>query len=69
MATTLSDSPASRAEATRQRERRTLRYLCVAFIATRRQRRARLRMLRAVRNLDHPGVLDDVRIACGPFRD
>ena len=68
MSTMLADSTATRREATETRERRILPCLRVAFITTWRDREARRRMLHAVRDLDHPGVLADVQFACGPFQ-
>jgi hypothetical protein len=67
MPMTLIDTAASSREAAEARERRILPYLRVAFIATWRHREARRRMLHAVRELDHSGVLADVQFACGPF--
>ena len=59
---------ASRREALMAREHRLLPYLRFAFVATWRHREARRRMLHAVRELDHSGVLADAQFACGPFR-
>ena len=66
MPTMLVDA-ANRRDAAEARERRLRPYLRFAFIATWRHREARRRMLHAVRELDHAGVLEDVRFACGPF--
>jgi hypothetical protein len=68
MPTTLFDATTTRHEATEARARRLLPYLRFAFIATWRHREARRRMLHAVRELDHSGVLADVQVACGPFQ-
>ena len=51
-----------------RRARRSLRLVCADFIATRRRQGMERRMLQVVRELDHPGVLADMQIACGPFR-
>jgi hypothetical protein len=67
MVTTLADSTATRREATLARDRRMVPYLRLSFIATWRYRETRRRMLHAVRELDHPGVLADVQLACGPL--
>lgn len=67
MSTMLADAATARREATKARERRILPYLRFAFIATWRHSEARRRMLHAVRELDHEGVLADVQFACGPF--
>jgi hypothetical protein len=42
---------------------------CARFVEATRQRQEQRRMLRAVQELDHPGVLADVQAACAAERE
>ena len=42
---------------------------CARFVEASRQRSGQRRMLRAVQDLDHPGVLADVEAACALEHD
>jgi len=68
MATVITDTNITLRDDAHRRVRRTLRLLRYRFIANGWQRYQERRMFRVLSTLDHPGVLDDARIACGPPR-
>jgi hypothetical protein len=68
MATALTDPNITLRDDAHRRVRRTLRLLQYRFVTTGWQRYQEQRMFRVLRTIDHPGVLEDARIACGPPR-
>jgi hypothetical protein len=68
MATALTDPNITLRDDTHRRVHRTLRLLRYRFITIGWQRYQEQRMFRVLSTIDHPGVLEDARIACGPPR-
>lgn len=68
MATTLNDPIAVPRNDAHRRARPALRLLPYRFAINRWQGYRDQQMLRALRTIDHPGVLEDARIARGPTR-
>ena len=68
MATVLTDPNVTLHDDAHRRAYRVLRLLRHRFIADAWQRYQEQRMLTVLSRIDHPGVLEDARIACGPPR-
>lgn len=68
MAIALADPIAALREEARQRARRTFWFLRARRVTQGWQHYEEQRMLRAVQAIDHPGVLADMQVACGPSR-
>lgn len=68
MATTFVDTRPAVHDIAARHVRQILRAWSVSAIEARRQRYEERRMLCAVQELDHPGVLADMEAACSPFR-
>jgi hypothetical protein len=68
MATALIDPNITVRDDAHGRAYRMLRLLWHRFIANAWQHYQEQRMLAVLRRIDHPGVLEDARIACGPRR-
>jgi hypothetical protein len=68
MATVLVDPNVTLRDDTYRRARRAFRLFRYRFITNGWQRYQEQRMFRVLSTIDHPGVLADAQIACGPPR-
>jgi hypothetical protein len=68
VATVLTDPNVTLHDGAHRRACRVLRLLRHRFIADAWQRYQEQRMFTVLTRIDHPGVLEDARIACGPRR-